>query len=438
VKNLLQNIIIDTIRSLNPKDAIKKYVSYDPEYKLLKVKERKFEIKSKVYLLAVGKASFTMTEGIIEILGDLINKGYVVVPYGYEGSFEGNIEVIHSSHPIPDENGVKAAEKIYDFVKSMEEGDILVFLLSGGGSALLPLPRDGILLEDKIETTKLLLSCSARIQEINAVRKHLSKIKGGQLADICKGTIVTLIISDVLGNPLDSIASGPTVPDPTTYQDVYNIFIKYDLWEKIPDRVKELIKKGMAGDIPETPKSIDSRHYALIILSNRDYLEKVMQRLKELGFNTILVSGFLEGEAREVAKVIAGIVREIKYSGNPISSPCALIFGGETTVTIKGSGLGGRNQELALSFAIEIDDLEKVYMMAFATDGRDGPCDAAGAYADTTTLKRARELGLDPVLYLLNNDSYHFFDKLGDLIKVGPTHTNVNDIVIVIISDNDT
>jgi len=433
LKEILQDIIIDTLRSLNPKDAIKKYVSYDPEWKLLKIKDRKFEIKGKVYLLAVGKASFTMAEGIMEILGDLIDKGYVVLPYGYEGFLGNNIEVMYSSHPIPDENGVKSAQKIYDFVRDMEERDILIFLLSGGGSALLPLPRAEISLEDKIETTKLLLSCSARIQEVNAVRKHLSKIKGGQLASICRGTIITLIVSDVLGNPLDSIASGPTVPDPTTFQDVYNIIIKYNLWEKIPERVRRLVKMGMAGEVPETPKSIDSRHYALVILSNRDYLEKLMDKVRNLGVKALLVTGFLEGEAREVAKVIASIVKEIKYSGNPVSPPCALIFGGETTVTVMGNGLGGRNQELALSFALEISDLENVYMTSFATDGRDGPCDSAGAYVDTTTIERAQKLGMDPVSYLLNNDSYHFFNNIGDLIKVGPTHTNVNDIVLVLV-----
>jgi glycerate-2-kinase len=433
LKEILQDIIIDTLRTLNPKDAVKKYVSYDPEWKLLKIKDRTFEIKGKVYLLAVGKASFTMAEGIMEILGGLIDKGYVVVPYGYEGSLGNNIEVMHSSHPIPDENGVKSAQKIYDFVRDMEERDILIFLLSGGGSALLPLPRPEISLEDKIETTKLLLSCSARIQEVNAVRKHLSKIKGGQLAIICRGTIITLIVSDVLGNSLDSIASGPTVPDPTTFQDVYNIITKYNLWEKLPERVRRLVKMGMAGEVPETPKSIDSRHYALVILSNRDYLEKLMDKVGNLGVKALLVTGFLEGEAREVAKVIASIVKEIKYSGNPVSPPCALIFGGETTVTVRGNGLGGRNQELALSFALEISDLKNVYMTAFATDGRDGPCDSAGAYVDTTTIERAQKLGMDPVSYLLNNDSYHFFNNIGDLIKVGPTHTNVNDIVLVLV-----
>jgi glycerate-2-kinase len=189
----------------------------------------------------------------------------------------------------------------------------------------------------------------------------------------------------------------------------------------------------MAGEVPETPKSIDGRHYALVILSNRDYLEKLMDKVGNLGVKTLLVTGFLEGEAREVAKVIASIVKEIKYSGNPVSPPCALIFGGETTVTVRGNGLGGRNQELALSFALEISDLKNVYMTAFATDGRDGPCDSAGAYVDTTTIERAQKLGMDPVSYLLNNDSYHFFNNIGDLIKVGPTHTNVNDIVLVLV-----
>jgi glycerate-2-kinase len=433
LREISEKIIKDSLERVNPKYAIKRYVSYNLRERKIRVKEREFEIKGDLYLISVGKASFPMTEGIIDILGDVIKKGYIVVPYGYEGIVKNNIEVLYSSHPIPDENGERSAKIIYDFVKNLKEDDILIFLLSGGGSALLPLPKEGISLKDKIETTKLLLSCSARIQEINAVRKHLSMIKGGQLAEICKGTIITLIISDVLGNPLDSIASGPTVPDPTTYNDVYNILKKYDIWEKVPEKVREIINKGMSGEIPETPKSVDERHYVDVILSNRDCLEKAIESAKDFGFNTLLISGFLEGEAREVAKVIAGIVKEIKYSCNPISPPCALIFGGETTVTIRGNGLGGRNQELALSFAIEIAGMEGVFLTAFATDGRDGPCDSAGAFADGTTVKRAQELGMDPISFLLNNDSYHFFEKLNDLIKTGPTHTNVNDIIIVLI-----
>ncbi|ACI18754.1 glycerate kinase type-2 family protein [Dictyoglomus thermophilum] len=433
LREIAWKIIKSSLEVVNPKLAVKNYLSYDEKERKIKVKDREFEIKGDIYLLSVGKASFPMTEGALEILGDLVKKGYVVVPYGYEGKLTGNIEILYSSHPIPDKNGERAAKTILNFVESLKEDDILVFLLSGGGSALLPLPKEEITLEDKIETTKLLLSCSARIQEINAVRKHLSKIKGGQLAEKCKGTIITLVVSDVLGNPLDSIASGPTVPDPTTYQDVFTILKKYDLWEKVPERVRELVKKGILGEIPETPKFINERHFTEVILSNRSCIERAIERAKELGFNTLFLTGFLEGEAREVAKVIAGIVKEIKFSQNPISPPCALIFGGETTVTLKGDGLGGRNQELALSFAIEIQGIDGVVLVSFATDGRDGPTDSAGAFADGNTVERAEELGMDPVSYLLNNDSYHFFEKINSLIKTGPTHTNVNDMVVVLV-----
>lgn len=428
-------IIKASLDAANPKLAIKENLFFDKTNRKIKVKDKEFEVNGNVYLLAVGKASFPMVEGVLEILDGLIKKGYIVVPYGYkhENKIEKNIEILYSSHPIPDKNGEKAAKIILDFVKSLKEEDILIFLLSGGGSALLPLPKDGITLEDKMETTKLLLSCSARIQEINAVRKHLSKIKGGQLAENCKGQIITLVVSDVLGNPLDSIASGPTVPDPTTYKDVYNILKKYSIWEKIPERVKDLIHKGINGEIPDTPKMIDPKHFTTIILSNRTCIEKAIQKAKDLRYNPLLITGFLEGEAKEVAKVIAGIVKEIKFSKNPISPPCALILGGETTVTIKGGGLGGRNQELALSFAIEVQGIDNILLISFATDGRDGPTDSAGAFADGHTIKRAELLKLDPIDYLLNNDSYHFFEKLGDLIKTGPTHTNVNDLTIVLI-----
>ena len=432
LREIAWDIIKSSLEVVNPKLAVKNYLSYDKKERKIKVKDREFEIKGDVYLLSVGKAGFSMAEGALEVLGYLLKKGYVVVPYGYEGKLKGNIEILYSSHPIPDENGERSAKIILNFVEGLKENDILIFLLSGGGSALLSLPKE-ITLKDKIETTKLLLSCSARIQEINTVRKHLSKIKGGQLAERCKGTIITLVVSDVLGNSLDSIASGPTVPDPTTYQDAFNIFKKYDLWEKIPERVRELVKKGILGGIPETPKIVPERHFTTIILSNRNCIEKAIERAKKLGFNTLFLTGFLEGEAKEVAKVIAGIVKEIKFSQNPILLPCALIFGGETTVTLKGNGLGGRNQELALSFAIEIQGIDNVLLTSFATDGRDGPTDSAGAFADGNTVRKAESLGMDPVSYLLNNDSYHFFEKLNDLIKTGPTHTNVNDVVIVLM-----
>lgn len=433
MREIAWEIIKASLEAVNPKLAVKNYLFYDKYQRKIKVKDREYKIKGKVYLLAVGKASFPMVEATLEIIGDLIEEGYIVVPYGYERKVDKKIKTLYSSHPIPDEKGMRNAEKVFNFVKNLKEDDILIFLLSGGGSALLPLPQDGITLEDKIEVTKLLLSCSARIQEINIVRKHLSKIKGGQLAQICKGTIITLVISDVIGNSLDSIASGPTVPDPTTYKDAFNILKKYNIWDKIPENVKNLINNGILGKIPETPKYIDDRHFTTIILSNRDCLKKVEEKIKSYGFNTLLLTGFLEGEAREVAKVIAGIVKEIKFSGNPISPPCALIFGGETTVTIKGKGLGGRNQELTLSFAIESQGINNVLLISFATDGRDGPTDSAGAYSDGDTVKRALELNMDPLSYLLNNDSYHFFEKLNDLIKTGPTHTNVNDICVVLI-----
>ncbi|PMQ01096.1 MAG: glycerate kinase [Dictyoglomus sp. NZ13-RE01] len=433
MREILWEIIKSSLESANPKLAVKNYLFYDKDERKVKIEDREFEIKGDIYLLSVGKASFPMTEGALEVLGDLIKKGYLVVPYGYEGKLEGNIEILHSSHPIPDENSERSAQVVLNFVESLKENDILIFLLSGGGSALLSLPREGITLQDKIEITKLLLSCSARIQEINAVRKHLSKIKGGQLAEKCKGTIITLVVSDVLGNQLDSIASGPTVPDSTTYKDVFTILKKYDLWEKVPEKVRELINKGILGEIPETPKFISERHFTKVVLSNRICLEKAMEKAKDLGLNTLLLTGFLEGEAREVAKVIAGIVKEIKFFKNPVSPPCALILGGETTVTLRGNGLGGRNQELVLSFAIEIQGIDGLLLASFATDGRDGPTDSAGAFADGNTVKRAENFGMDPISYLLNNDSYHFFEKLNDLIKIGPTHTNVNDIVIALI-----
>lgn len=271
LKKNAREIIRASLDAANPKLAIRENLSFDKANRKIKVKHREFEINGDVYFLAVGKASFPMVESALEILGDIVKKGYIVVPYGYkyENKTEKNIEILYSCYPIPDKNGEKAAKIILDFVESLKEKDILIFLLSGGGSALLPLPKDGITLEDKIETTNLLLSCSTRIQEINAVRKHLSKIKGGQLAEKCKGQMITLVISDV---------------------------------------------QGIRGEISETPKMIDPKHFTTVILSNRTCIEKAIQKAKDLGYNPLLITGFLEGEAREVAKVIAGIVKEIKFS----------------------------------------------------------------------------------------------------------------------------
>jgi glycerate 2-kinase len=432
LKECAFQIIEEVKKAANPKQYIKQSIRFDRDKREIYVEDKVFTARGKITIVAVGKAAPLMTEGLLEVLGSAVDKGYMVIPRGYEFSAPG-FTVFNTGHPVPDEQGELAATTVLQFLEHTDQNDIVIFLLSGGGSALLPLPRDGITLQDKVETTKQLLACGARIQEMNAVRRHLSKIKGGNLAQKTKGTLITLVLSDVLGDPLDSIASGPTVPDPTTFEDVGKTFSKFDLWGKLPANVENLVKRGVQGLEEETPKTVPERHFVKIIASNKAAVSAGVAKAKALGFNTVLLTTYLEGEAREVAHVLASIAKEVRQSGNPAHTPAAIFAGGETTVYLTGKGLGGRNQELALAFALDVQDMPNVLVATYATDGRDGPTDAAGAIATGQTVHKAQAIGLDPAVFLMNNDSYTFFDKLGDLIKVPPTSTNVNDVTIVLI-----
>jgi hydroxypyruvate reductase len=316
--------------------------------------------------------------------------------------------------------------------------DLVIFLVSGGGSALLPLPVEGVTLVEKQATTHELLSCGASIQEINTLRKHLSRIKGGGLAKIVyPATLVSLILSDVIGDPLDAIASGPTVPDSTTYEDCAWILNKYELWGKIPPSVASHIRAGMEGKKEETLKEGDppfAKVYNLIVGNNLLAMTAAKKAAQALGYRTLLLSSLVEGETREVAKVHAAIAKEVLLSGNPIPPPACILSGGETTVTLKGKGKGGRNQEFALAAALEIAGWKEVLMMSAGTDGTDGPTDAAGAFADGKTVTRAKTMGLDPWSFLKENDSYSFFQRIGDLLTIGPTGTNVMDLRVMLVT----
>jgi len=432
LKECAFQIIEEVKKAANPKQYIKECIRFDRDKREICVEDKVFTAHGHIYVVAVGKAAPLMTEGLLEVLGSAVEKGYMVIPHGYEFAAPG-FTVFNTGHPVPDAEGEVAAKTVLEFLEHTAPDDLIVFLLSGGGSALLPLPRDGITLQDKMETTKQLLACGARIQEINAVRRHLSKIKGGNLAQKTKGTLITLVLSDVLGDPLDSIASGPTVADPTTFEDVSSIFTKFGLWGKLPANVENLVKRGQQGLEEDTPKAVPEKHFVKIIASNKTAVGAGVKKAKELGFNTVLLTTYLEGEAGEVAHVLSSVAREVRQSGNPTSAPAAIFAGGETTVTLKGKGLGGRNQELALAFAIDVQDMPGILGATYATDGRDGPTDAAGAIVTGATVQRAREAKLDASAFLQNDDSYHFFDQLGDLIRVPPTSTNVNDVTIVLI-----
>jgi hydroxypyruvate reductase len=389
-----------------------------------------------IYLIGAGKASAPMAQAIEEVFGDRITKGVITTKTGHALPLN-RTKIIEASHPIPDRKGLAATEKMVHLLKDSGPRDLVLFLLSGGASALMPMPADGILLEEKQEVTQLLLDCGADIKEINTIRKHISQIKGGRLAQLAyPSTVLGFILSDIVGDPLDAIGSGPTVPDTSTFEEAWEILKTYNLLNEVAPSVYRHLLSGKEGKVEETPKPGDpsfERVHNMLIGSNLLALQTAARESRSLGLNTLILSSSVVGETKEAARFHAAIAREVAYHGNPIPKPACLISGGETTVTIRGNGLGGRNQEFALAGALEIDGIEKVVLLSGGTDGTDGPTDAAGAISDSTTVKRARAIGLDPRAYLENNDAYPFFKKLGDLLMTGPTRTNVMDIRIILV-----
>jgi len=397
-----------------------------------------FDLKrfKNVYVIGGGKASGSMAEALEEILGKHVTNGLVNVPHGSKQNTK-IIKLHEASHPVPDEAGVEGTRRMLEMAEQAEEDDLVICLISGGGSSLMPLPRGEISISDKREITEALLKCGATINEINTVRKHISDFKGGWLAKKAHpATILNLILSDVVGDPLDFIASGPTVPDSTTFSDAIKVLKKYGLWNTTPASIRKVLSDGEKGLIPETPKADDDafkKVYNVVVGNNRSASLAACEYLKSAGLNTLLLTSTLEGEARHVGVMLASIAREVSVSGNPLPKPAGIIAGGETTVTVTGKGLGGRNQEIALAAAQKLKDMDGAVVASLSTDGVDGPTDAAGAIADGKTLARAAKMGLNPEEYLAENDSYHFFSKLNDLIITGPTGTNVNDVSVIVI-----
>ena len=391
----------------------------------------------RVLVVGAGKASALMAQAVEELLGARVGGGVVVVKYGHGASLD-RIQVREAGHPLPDEAGRAGAAAVFDLVRQAGAGDLVLCLISGGGSALLPLPVDGIDLEAKQVTTELLLASGATIHEINTIRKHLSRIKGGGLARAAApARVVSLILSDVVGDDLDVIASGPTVADPTTYGDGLRILRRFGLLEKVPSAVRRHLERAAGGEAAETPKPGDpvfEKVHNQLVGGNRDALLAAAEKARALGYHTVVLSAMLEGEAREAGRFISRIAREARRSGNPAPPPACILCGGETTVTVRGGGRGGRNTELALAAALDIAGEDGLLVLSAGTDGSDGPTDAAGAFADWKTLGRARKAGLDPARFLDENDSYRFFDRLGDLLMTGPTRTNVMDLQIALVA----
>jgi hydroxypyruvate reductase len=390
----------------------------------------------RIFLIGAGKASVQMAAAAEEILGTRLTRGIAVTKLGHATSPLRRTEIIEARHPIPDQAGVRASLAVRALLRELNARDLLLLAISGGASALLSSPAEPLTLKAKQKTTDLLLRAGATIHELNAIRKHLSTLKGGQLASLAyPATVVSLILSDVIGDRLDVIGSGPTAPDASTFADALDVLRKFDLVRAVPQSVRERLEQGVRGEIIETPKPGDSalKHaHNIIIGSNRFALEAAAREAKTRGFHPLILSSTIEGETREVARTHAQILREVALSGHPVRSPACILSGGETTVTVHGKGKGGRNQEFALAAAFEIDGFRNLLVLSAGTDGTDGPTDAAGAIATGETIGRARKRGLDPAKHFADNDAYPFFDALGNLVKTGPTGTNVMDIHVLL------
>jgi hydroxypyruvate reductase len=424
------------LKAADPVEAVLRRLKVERDVLIAGQRRYRLESFRNIYVVGAGKASAAMASGVERVLGRRVRSGWINVKYGHLARLR-RIQLNECGHPVPDASGVRGAERIMEIAQYAGQDDLLLCLISGGASALMVAPAGPITLEEKQATTRLLLASGANIHEMNAIRKHLSSVKGGQLARLAyPATVLSLLLSDVIGDDLDVIGSGPTAPDRSTFAAAKAILKKYGLWERVPSAVRERIQSGLRGEISETPKAGDrvfGRTQNLVIGSNRLAVDAAARRARELGFRTLVLSTFIEGETRDVARVHAAIAKEVLSSGRPVKPPACLISGGETTVTLKGHGLGGRNQEFVLAAAIDLAGTDRVVVLSGGTDGTDGPTDAAGAIADGLTLARAERLGLDAKRFLTGNDSYHFFQPLGDLLKTGPTGTNVMDVRLLLV-----
>jgi hydroxypyruvate reductase len=438
LRQLAWPIMRAALKAVDPARAVKTYFETHPDFEV-----RIKATPGRIIVVGAGKAGAPMAAAVGRIFGDKITAGRVIVKYGHASVPESadspagaaNITVVEAGHPVPDQAGLSAARQIAQLLSEAGPDDTVLCLISGGGSALLTLPAGGLTLSDLQATTAGLLAAGATINEFNTIRKHLSAVQGGRLAQMAApATVYSLILSDVVGDPLEVIASGPTVPDPTTFADAWAIIERYGLQDELPDGVRRRLQAGCAGDLPDTPKPGDpafERVVNTVIGSNRIAARAAVETARAAGFEARLLSTWIEGEAREVGKVMAGLAKALACDEGLVARPACLVAGGETTVTLKGDGRGGRNQELALAAAIALAGWPDVLIACLGTDGTDGPTDAAGAFADGETVGRARANGFAALDYLNRNDAYHFFASLDDLIMTGPTQTNVNDLTLI-------
>lgn len=435
MKKLLKKLYWAGVRAVDPEKLVKKNIK-------LFLKFYKKQKRQKIVIISIGKASFKMAMAAEKKLKKYLYKGIIITKYGHidknllkKKTLE-KFKIFEASHPLPDENGLKATEEALKVIEEEKKDSVFLLLISGGTSSLFIDPSDGISLKDKIKTTEILLKAGAGIDELNCVRKHLSKVKGGNLAKfIYPAPFISFIISDVISDKLDVIGSGPTFPDKTTFKDTLRVLDKFEVKDKIPKNVLKLLKDGALGKIEENPKEKEKnfkKNKNYIIGRNEIALKEIKRKAKEMGLNAKIVSREIVGEAKIIGKKLAKFAifekEKIKTKKGKI-----FIFGGETTVNVKGEGKGGRAQELALSFAINIKGKEGIYLLSAGTDGTDGPTDAAGAIVCANTIKKAEKMKIDPLKYLNENNSYNFFKKVKDLFITGPTGTNVMDLYLILI-----
>jgi glycerate 2-kinase len=440
-RQILAGIFDAALAAADPYNAVLNAASV--EHDRLTIAGAKYDLAAfqRIIVVGAGKATARMALAVESLLGNRIDAGLIVVKDGHTAPLD-IIEQIEAAHPVPNEAGIAGTQRILSMVRAADERTLVICLLSGGASALLIAPVEGLTLQDKQDATLLLLNAGASIDELNAVRKHLSAVKGGRLAQAAfPAQLVTLIVSDVIGDALDVIGSGPTSPDDSTFADAWSVIAKYGLQQRFPPRVTDYLQHGIAGQKLETVKANDpclAKTRNVIVAGIRQALDAARNRAAQLGYSVLTVSDTLQGEARDAAHFLAQAARAELDAMQPDERRC-LLCGGETTVTVRGSGKGGRNQEFALAFALDIEGVQGVALLSAGTDGSDGPTDAAGAMVDGSTASRARSLGIDPLRHLEQNDSYAFFQQFDTAtgahshFKTGPTGTNVMDIQIVLL-----
>jgi len=427
----LNEIVSEGFRAVDPTTVVKRVLHIEGD--VVRINSKTYSAR-RIHIIGFGKASLKMLEGVLNILGERVCGGVIITP-----NTTGKIHTVHVlKAPISRRKHIKIISTTHEYLESsVERDDVVLVLISGGGSSLFEIPEDDLTLEDIADTTRKLMLRGVDIYELNTVRKHLSKVKGGKLLKYIKGRVISLIISDVVGDDVSTIASGPTSPDQTTFKDVYNILVKRGVWSEISPRVKLFVERGLSGLVEETIKPGDlllNKVNNYIVASNTHALIAMEEKARNLGYNTMLLTPYLTGEAREVAKFLASVLKSISLLGKPVKKPAVILAGGETTVTVRGGGRGGRNQELCLALSIELRGTSGITALCIASDGIDGNSPAAGALVMSGLYEYSLKKGLIPEEYLEENNSYEYFNKLGLAVYTGPTGINVSDFFISIVN----